>query len=326
MADIRMNATAPSEFSIIGLDAGRFHKAGPNEWHGPCLMCGGQDRMVVFTARPFPSWNWFCRKCHPDNGWIDEIQPKLKQRQSDPAWELKRIEWERERAELEARRRAETAKKLASFTTIEIWEELNARLTADNRTWWESQGVPQDWQNYLKLGYMPEKIFNHNGETMSSPAYTIPYFHESWAFVTMQYRLTNPPNPNDKYRFESGLGAPYYMTRPDAPIGEQAIICEGAKKAIVTNVHTETTATVLAVPSKSGWRASSILGAVKDCGRVWVILDPDAERNAYELAEAIGQAARIVTLPVKIDDGLLHYGLDKDALRMAMRQAVKVRG
>jgi len=319
-----MNATPPAEFSLIGIH--KAFKAGADEWHCECPMCGGNDRFVLFTHRPFPSWNGFCRKCHPETIWIDEIKPALKQRQDSPEWEAKRIEWERQRAALATQRQQVLDRKLARFTTEEIWDALARRMTADNRTWWESQGVPQDWQDYLKLGYTPDKIFNHDGQQMTSPAYTIPYFHESWAFVTMQYRLTNPPNPNDKYRFESGLGAPYYMTRPDVPIGEQAIICEGAKKAIVTTAYTETTATVLAVPSKSGWRASGILGAVKDCGRVWVILDPDAERNAYELAEAIGQAARVVTLPVKVDDGLLHYGLDKDALRMAMRQAVKVQG
>ena len=319
-----MNATPPAEFSLIGIH--KAFKAGADEWHCECPMCGGNDRFVLFTHRPFPSWNGFCRKCHPETIWIDEIKPALKQRQDSPEWEAKRIEWERQRAALATQRQQVLDRKLARFTTEEIWDALSRRMTADNRTWWESQGVPQDWQDYLKLGYTPDKIFNHDGQQMTSPAYTIPYFHESWAFVTMQYRLTNPPNPNDKYRFESGLGAPYYMTRPDVPIGEQAIICEGAKKAIVTTAYTETTATVLAVPSKSGWRASGILGAVKDCGRVWVILDPDAERNAYELAEAIGQAARVVTLPVKVDDGLLHYGLDKDALRMAMRQAVKVQG
>ena len=319
-----MNATPPAEFSLIGIH--KAFKAGADEWHCECPMCGGNDRFVLFTHRPFPSWNGFCRKCHPETIWIDEIKPALKQRQDSPEWEAKRIEWERQRAALATQRQQVLDRKLARFTTEEIWDALARRMTADNRTWWESQGVPQDWQDYLKLGYTPDKIFNHDGQQMTSPAYTIPYFHESWAFVTMQYRLTNPPNPNDKYRFESGLGAPYYMTRPDVPIGEQAIICEGAKKAIVPTAYTETTATVLAVPSKSGWRASGILGAVKDCGRVWVILDPDAERNAYELAEAIGQAARVVTLPVKVDDGLLHYGLDKDALRMAMRQAVKVQG
>ena len=319
-----MNATPPAEFSLIGIH--KAFKAGADEWHCECPMCGGNDRFVLFTHRPFPSWNGFCRKCHPETIWIDEIKPALKQRQDSPEWEAKRIEWERQRAALATQRQQVLDRKLARFTTEEIWDALARRMTADNRTWWESQGVPQDWQDYLKLGYTPDKIFNHDGQQMTSPAYTIPYFHESWAFVTMQYRLTNPPNPNDKYRFESGLGAPYYMTRPDVPIGEQAIICEGAKKAIVTTAYTETTATVLAVPSKSGWRASGILGAVKDCGRVWVILDPDAERNAYELAEAIGQAARVVTLPVKVDDGLLHYGLDKDALRMAMRQAGKGQG
>lgn len=317
------NKPVPDELSLIGCNVSRFRWYGKDELHGACPMCGGSDRFVIFTGRPFPSWNFFCRKCHPESGWIDEIKPMLKQRQDSPEWLAKRAEWESQRAEIESKRREQTARKLAAFTTAEIWEELNRRLSADNRAWWISQGIPTDWQDYLKLGYTQEKLFTHDGEKLTSPAYTIPYFHETWAFVTMQYRLVNPPNPNDKYRFESGLGAPYYMTTPDQPIGDQVIVCEGAKKAIVTNVYSDTDATVLAVPSKNGWRASGILSAIADVGRVWIILDPDAERNANEFAAAIGDAARIVNLPVKIDDGIINYGLGKREISQAMRQAVK---
>lgn len=228
-----------------------------------------------------------------------------------------------QREEAERRRQADIDQRLARFTTQEIWDAYHRRLQAEQREWWAEQGIPEGWQDYLKLGYTPEKIFNHDGQQMSSPAYTIPYFRADWRFVTMQYRLVKPPNPSDKYRFEYGLGAPFYMATPTEPIGAVAVICEGAKKAIVTAVSGNTGASVLAIPSKAGWRSSGILDVVRDCEQVYVILDPDAEKDARDLAQAIGRAGRVVTLPGKIDDMFTRWGMSAEDLKRAMRQAVR---
>jgi hypothetical protein len=154
-----------------------------------------------------------------------------------------------------------------------------------------SQGVPVAWQTYLGIGYEPRKTYRGaDGELHESRAYSIPYYHTGWELVTMQYRLFDPPTVTDRYRFHQGLGTAYYDTQPEHPIGERVIICEGAKKAIVTAVY--------------------------------VLLDPDAGQRARKLAGEIGPAARVVSMPVKVDDALVRYGATTADLLAYLRTAV----
>lgn len=43
-----------------------LRKAGSGEYEGPCLKCGGDDRLHVKQS------GWFCRQCHPE--WGDSIE------------------------------------------------------------------------------------------------------------------------------------------------------------------------------------------------------------------------------------------------------------
>ena len=223
-------------------------------------------------------------------------------------------EFARRRSEqMDAAREQSRREALAKFTTAELWQELHRRLSAEHRAQWEAWGVPDEWQDYLELGFTPDKIYKDSaGNTRHTPAYTIPYFHYSAdkpTFKTLQYRLFNPERPEDRYRFEHGLQASFYMTTPTEPIGDQVVICEGAKKGIVTRIRL-TNYTVLAVPAKGTW--GGIAEAVKPCGRVWVLLDPDAVLNAVKLARSIGKQARVVRLAYKVDDAAIGMGLDRD--------------
>lgn len=308
--------TAPMELLQMGLDAGRFHKARANEWHGPCPRCGGTDRFRVHTDRPWPHWYAICREgtgCG-FKGWADQLAPELR-----ALTQAERDQWAaqqaREREERDQRRR----ERLATFTTAELWAELHERLTEEHRAWWRSQGVPDDWQDHLRLGYTPERQYRAGAELKTSPAYCIPYFHTGFEFQTMQYRLFQPPTPTDRYRFEYGLPTTYYQAEPVKPIGDEVIICEGAKKAMVVQVYGVTRQTVLAVPSKSDF--GGVAEAVAECGRVWIILDPDADAAARHLAEQVGPQARVVTLPGKVDDLIVHYGATRETLAAALRMA-----
>jgi hypothetical protein len=224
--------------------------------------------------------------------------------------------------------------KLAQFTSQELWEELHERMAEENKLWWEQQGIPRVWQDYLHLGFTPEKSYYGNDkQLLTSPAYTIPYFHYNFRFQTMQYRLVNPQNPKDRYRFENNLQTTYYMTTPNVPIDDKVIVCEGAKKAIVATAYGGGNgATVLAIPSKSDF--GNIVDALKNCGRVYIILDPDCwEKPEYassdwlpapvKMAKEIGGAARIVEAPMKIDDAFVKYGLTQRDFETLLRQSVK---
>jgi hypothetical protein len=208
-------------------------------------------------------------------------------------------------------------------------------MTASHFAWWESQGVPRDWQDYLRLGFTPDKIYRDSeGALRHSAAYTIPFFHYGFKFVNLQYRLSDPSNAHDRYRFESKLKTTYYMTTPNLPIGEQVVICEGAKKGMVCRIFggIGDDVTVLAVPSKVDF--GGIGEAVKECGQAWIILDPDAwdkPKNAPQdwtpppvrLARQVGREARIISLPVKLDDLILQVQPEPSWMATLMRTARK---
>jgi hypothetical protein len=118
---------------------------------------------------------------------------------------------------------------------------------------------------------------------------------------------------------------------PTKPIGEWAVICEGAIKSIVTYLRGDLgdQVSVLAIPAK-GVHAD-IVEAVQHCKRVWIVLDPDCWKkpaNAgdgwqpapVKLADEIGSAARVVRLPGKIDDMFLD-GFRAAAWKRALKDA-----
>ena len=279
-------------------------------------MCGGKDRFVVFTNRPFPGWNYFCRVCTPEGGWIDQLNEQLKQ----PMNEERRREFAQAKQLEDAKAAAALVERMREFTTAQLWAELHRRMSEDNRQWWRERGITDDWQDYLKLGYAADKAYHHADKIYHSPAYTIPYLRQNDT-LTMQYRLTEPADPGDKYRFEPGLPAAWYTTSPTEAITDKVIICEGAIKSIVTKIYlsVDESYTVLGVPSKSSW--AGLENIVKDCGRVWVILDPDGQKEANNLAFRIGAAARVIDLPAKIDDMVNADELSADQFARLMRFA-----
>lgn len=308
-------AAAPSELALIGCDPGLFKTATPKEWHGPCPRCGGEDRFVVHGIRPWPAWLWMCRVCSPEWAWADALNSDLRRKLTDQ----EKREFAEERARMEAARRAEIDKRLKDFTAAEIYAAYHRRMGADNRLWWRNRGITDDWQDYLELGYTPDKPLSDGAR---SPAYTIPYLRPGHEVVTMQYRLTNPPDPKDKYRFERGLPAAWYWVNWSDPLSDEVVICEGAIKAMVTKIRggLREDVSTFAVPGKNSW--AGITHQVQDCGRVWIILDPDGEQEARKLAGTIGKAARVVRLHAKIDDMILS-GFDAEALKAAFRYARK---
>ncbi|KKK62480.1 hypothetical protein LCGC14_3003900, partial [marine sediment metagenome] len=101
------------------------------------------------------------------------------------------------------------------------------------------------------------------------------------------------------------------------------IITEGAKKAAVTRIYGgDKGVTVLGVPSKSDF--GGVTDCVKGCARVWVVLDPDGWDRARLLARQIGSNARVVDLPMKVDDAFLHGGLTRDGWIDYLQQGVKI--
>lgn len=291
---------APIELQQIGLSPHDFKYSDAKSWRGPCPACGGHRRFVMFTDNEFPLWHGYCDQCGT----------KIK------AWEKVRVQYDpmkaaavaAEQARNEAERAEYRKQKLSEFTTAEIWAELRDRMTLEHIEWWESQGVPEDIQRFLSIGYKSDKMY-YDGERneQHSPAYTIPWFGQNFTFKTLQYRLTNPVNPADRYRFEYGLAGGsehFYTADPSEPMKDSVIICEGAKKAIVTWFHLANIRDFTVIAASSNNTLTPALNATKDCGRRFLILDPGSERKAFATAKD-NKNLKAVYLPEKIDDAFL---------------------
>jgi len=297
-----MRQTPPIQFAEIGLDINSFSYSDKKSWRGACPACGGHRRFVMFIDKEYPYWNGYCSLCGHDIKVWEKMRKPI-----DPRI-LKA--YEAKRAAQEAREAAERKQRLERFIRGETWEEYNKRMSEENRQWWDSQGVPDAIQDELCLGWTAERKYRDNtGELRKTSAYTIPWFGIGRELKTMQYRLENPVNLSGKYRFEQGLGGGkhYYMTTPDKPIGDKVIICEGAKKAIVTQFWLQNGYTVIAASSNNTIKAA--LDATQECGLRYIVLDPDSEYWERVAKQSNPKTTHIVSLPFKIDDGFLQYGL-----------------
>lgn len=325
----------PVEFAELSNQVRFIQRKSPFEYSGSCPKCGGgihsngeyPDRFIMLLPErskakiPFA----FCRKCNykwwpgQQSSAVDPETIAILQQQA---------------REAEERKKAERDRKLAEFSTHELWEELHRRMGDEQREWWRKNGVPIEWQDYLKLGYLADKVYRGAEQLLHSAAYTIPYFGFGFIFKTIQYRLCNPQNPEDRYRFEYDLGTAFYMTTPSEKISDEVIVCEGAKKGMVVKIWGEPDATVLAVPSKTDWRSCGIIEEIKQCGRVYIVFDPDcfiappdAKPNwmpqPIAFAKELGNA-RVVECPVKSDDAFLGYGMTQNEWKMFKKQAVRV--
>lgn len=314
-----MKNIAPVEFSQLGLDTNSFMRSDNRSWRGACPRCGGHRRFVIFTDKQFPNWNYFCDGGCGMKGWAKDLNPQLKQEIT----EAQRAEW-RERNERDHHEReAMRVKRLAEFTTTELWEELHSRLSKVNRAWWRTQGIPDELQDFWHLGYERDHTYETPSGKFCSSAYTIPYFNYDGTqaqFKTMQYRMQDTLNPNDRYRFAHGLKSTYFDTYPnESLIVDTIIICEGAKKAMNVAQIAKQEWRVIAMPSKSG--DYGVTEATKDAKKIFIILDPDGLDNAHKKAIELGNRASVISLPYKIDDGIMQYGFGENSLYAAMKNS-----
>jgi hypothetical protein len=307
-----MKANLQPELSSYGFDINSFSYSDKRSVRGACPKCGGHRRFVFFIDNPWPLQHGYCDEC----SFSFKAWEKVKM-QYDPQ-KAAALQAERMREEAE---RAEYRKvKLAEFTTAELWAELRDRMQTEHVLWWESQGIPEDIQRYLSIGYKADKMY-YDGEHIErhSPAYTIPWFGLNFAFKTMQYRLCGD-GIADRYRFEYGLdggGKHYYMPDPAEAIKDRVIICEGAKKAIVTWFHLANITDFTVIGASSNNTLGPALEATKECGQRFIILDPGSERRAFTVAR--DHKAKAVYLPQKIDDMVIAGYLDRESFEKMLR-------
>jgi hypothetical protein len=310
-----MKAQAPAQLQEIGLNPNEFRYSDAKSWRGPCPVCGGSRRFVIFTDNKYPLWFGYCSVCPNEIKVWQRVRKPISPEQLQAA---RRKQEQAEQERVEYRRR-----KLAEFSRSELWEELNERMSDAQRDYWNDQGIPYEIQDYLRLGWTKERSYYDDYQNLqTTEAYTIPWFGMNFQLKTMQYRLINPVNVKDKYRFEKGLGGGihYYMADPSEEIGDKVIICEGAKKAIVTWFWLQDGFNVIAASSNNTIRAA--LEATKDSGLRYVVLDPGSKRWERLAKESNPKTTHIVSLPYKIDDGYVNGWLNRHDFMRILNTAI----
>lgn len=321
-----------------------LRKCGPGEYCGACPKCGGSDRFHcksdVFFCRQCHNeraWDdaigfvmWF------NNVDFKTAITRLGGRSLNATPEqLAKVAAERARAEAEQlaeehKHQTEAVKRLQSSQAFEIYHHHPKSYSM-----WKERGLSETWVRFWRLGYCPSHEFAADGVTFESPTLTIPYWridqaHE-WQCIGLRHRLLLDDCPGGKYRPEfSGLGNHLFYADPVQIRDRRILIVEGEIKAMVTWAslwddscgldNTELAIddlAVIGIPGKS-WK-SEYLAELTEAKRVFICFDPDTfdrpanakddwKPSPVKMQEALGDKAKVVRLPGKIDD-LLNAGI-----------------
>lgn len=316
----------------------KFHRCG-SEWRSACPLHTGSNAnafAVYVDSKGDQRWKCFSGDC--GQGDIYDFVMKWQRIEFVPAYQM--LGGEQSPDPLEVARNAEQRAvrviqhmeaELAKYQ--QVLDELRSaqswlayhRYTLEHpeaEKLWEARGLPPSWQNFYQLGYCPAFPVSTETGRMTTPSLTIPIFDPQWQVLNIRHRLLNPPQPNDKYRPERpGLHATPLIGNPNKGYDHDPIlVVEGEVKSMVTYstlYQTEdNTPQVIGVPGKTAYRA--IVDQLQGHD-VYVLFDPDAEREAEEAARMVN--GKVMTLPVKIDDAILHGDLTAKGLRCRMKAA-----
>ena len=276
------------------------------EWHSACPICReGRDRFIIFG-----NGATYCRVCGV-NGWLNDDRRDWKRD------DLK-IQHEQERTEQLEHERQET---LATWQRayrdgyVQGWHDA---MQEQHRAYWRGEGIP-DWAiDGYRLGFCSGKRITVEHAEVVLPTYTIPIYHPTThAIVNIQYRLVDPPSGVGKYRQEYGIPAASFYAA-DKVDGE-AIVVEGAKKAIVLFHALDRTMQVVGLPSNCP--SEALLDELRSFSCLYLILDPNSHKQVERIVRLLHPRIRIVTMPCKPDDAIVKYGLAASGLRSYLDMA-----
>lgn len=319
------NASLPPEFDGLRARVHYVRQVSQVEYSSSCPRCGGAphqhgewpDRFRMFVAGSGTSGKTraWCRKCN--YLWFPEGEAE--------AWRSNPhlIEsWRQEREEAARKEGRRVEQTLANLSLEKRWLEFHKNLNDQHRAWWREAGIPDAWQDFWKLGYTPEKHFEYNGQLLTSPAYTIPKFDFGRVFTNLDFRLLEFPAGAGKYRPLAHIPQSAFFSLPDQhAFPDEVYVVEGSKKAMVLSIYSaEEAQFVVGIPGKASFAGMD--ARLKECGRVWVILDPDATEWAVKFARSVGPHARVIEMSVKPDEAFVKYGMSRREWGYFLRQSL----
>jgi len=297
------NGNNPTGFSIYNSSDGK------QRWTCYTGSCGSGDEIDFVKIRDEVGYVEACRRLGMD------MEPDRLAELQKERLELKRIEEEKQ-AKILSRLRQD-------IIETQSWIKYHENMSEKFRALWRKKGVPDSWQNYFYLGACESFRYmsSVDDKQHESPSLTIPVFDRKRDPLTIRHRLLNSVDPADKYRPErSGLGAHPYITDTDIWLDfDRALVVEGEIKAMVTYLTVDLPGLqVIGVPGKKIWRELAEMSKGRD---LWVCFDPDAQDQSREFSKITG--AKIIDLPIKIDDAIVDGTLSKSSILSLMRRARK---
>jgi len=256
------------------------------------------------------------------NNWTFQEAVAQFEKPIDPKEAAERAARTAERITRELQEKIEQAQRaLEELQKAGKWLQYHNNLNDYSRAMWRFQGIPDEWQDFWKLGYSSACPTYRQSPSMTIPIYAI---NEDEP-INIRHRLINPPTPYDKYRPETaGLASmPFYadMTLP-LSVADRVIVVEGEKKAAVLYLTLDRALwQVIGIPGKQSWGSiAPLLEGRKD---TVIVFDPDAKLEAVQMARSIG-GARVVDLPEKLDDMIVNYQLDNKWAESILNNARKI--
>lgn len=273
-----------------------------DEWRSldGCPECG--DGGKGSKSDRFRVWDddhprYWCRKCG-FQGWVDEINGE-KWRDLSFTERRQRMIGARERARKEAEKQRELrVSALRSLRANNKAQEYHDQLNQTARTYWHNAGFTPATINGFQLGYCPACPLDPQGR----PSVTIPVYAQSKLW-DIRHRILGAQKgkyrPQRKHLPSMLFNADNLLSAPPAYL----MLVEGEKKSIAC--------------TQAGWWSVGIMGmhrfqedwipAFRRFETVYIVLDPDVPGQAQELAAMIGDNARPVMLPDKLDDWINPY-------------------
>ncbi len=299
------------------------------EWRGCCPIHRGSDETAFVIYKDAGKEKWKCFSGDCGSGDIIDFYQKIYDcdfitaykelggdNKSDPKTAALIALERAKRAEKELEdsiKRAQSV--LEELRASQSWIKYSENLfnNQDARRIWRNKGIPDNWQDIFQLGYNPEFHVSTQDGLWTTPTLTIPIFEQGRELINVRHRLLNPYKPTDKYRPErAGLQSAPFLSDPD--LGwelDHVLVCEGEIKAAVTYLTLDSPKwQIIGIPGKT-WKGN-LIDKLKG-HQVWICLDPDAGKEAIDLAKATG--GKIISLPMKIDDAITQQLLNKKTIR-----------
>lgn len=327
---MRRESVLPIQFQSLTGKVRFVVQRGKNEWSSTCPECGGDihpdgktwpDRFRMWPVSSHGLALGWCRSC--SYVWTEkhERQPSKE--------DIER--WRKEQIRVETERKQAAERALELLNSEHIWERFAQASTQQSRQLLRSWGITDQWQDYLKLGLIPDYRIYKGDHSYNSPGITFPVWWAGNKVQNIKIRVIEPQDENDRYRNWYKTGEHYFfMPLHDIEFdGGGVILVEGEKKAIVTEAYNPTGYRVIGMQSIKP--DPELFDLIANCEPIITIPDPDAfvekkpgqESGIDYLVRNIGRdRMRIVKLPVKVDDGIIQHDLN---LSKYIKMAVKPR-